>query len=342
MIGATNSLMDRRVRLHVVTGKGGTGKSTVAGALAVTLASQGHKVLLAEVEGRGAIASVFDVAPLGEETPLMKVGTGTVHGLSIDAREALIEYLRTFYRLGPAGAVLEKMGAIDFATTVAPGVRDLLLIGKVYEAVRRRASGRHRPTSKNSAGESGRLYDAVVLDAPPTGRVVQFLNVGAAVGDLARMGPVHHQSRAIMELLRSAATAVHLVALPEEMPVQETIDTVAELRADSLPVGSILVNQAAADLLTPATAVALQAGRISTGSVAADLRALGLAADEKTAQGLVQQGLRHVDRLHREDAMIDRLDALGRPVLLLPRLLDPKGAAGLRRLAGEITAQVAA
>ncbi|GMA38278.1 ArsA-related P-loop ATPase [Mobilicoccus caccae] len=151
-------------RLHVVTGKGGTGKTTVASALALTLASLGHKVLLAEVEGRQGISQAFDVAPLADDERLvLRVsGGGEIWGLAVDAKAALLEYLSMFYKLGRAGGVLERMGAIDFATTIAPGVRDVLLIGKVYEAVRRRAE-RGRPTR---AGTSPWVYDAVVLDAP--------------------------------------------------------------------------------------------------------------------------------------------------------------------------------
>src|SRR5699024_2601709 len=107
-------------------------------------------------------SQVLDVAPLGT-TERRLVGDpsgGELFGLSVDAKTALLEYLQKFYRLGRAGSILEKVGAVDFAT-IAPGVRDVLLIGKVYEAVGRRTKGtRKRP-----------VYDTVVLDAPPTGRI---------------------------------------------------------------------------------------------------------------------------------------------------------------------------
>ena len=151
-------------RLHVVTGKGGTGKTTVASALALALASAPGHVLLTEVEGRQGISQTFDVPPLGtEETRILRLaGGGEVVGLSIDPKAALLEYLQLFYKLGRAGRLLEKFGAIDFATTIAPGVRDVLLIGKIYEANRRRRDGRHK-------GDAAAAYDALVLDAPPTG-----------------------------------------------------------------------------------------------------------------------------------------------------------------------------
>ena len=162
------------VRLHVVTGKGGTGKSTVAAALALALASRGQQVLLCEVEGRQGIAQLFDVPPLPYEERRIASGDdrdgegGEVYALAIEPEAALLEYLSMYYRLGRAGKALDRFGVIDFATTIAPGVRDVLLTGKVYEAVHR-----------NKRGKNQREYDAVVLDAPPTGRIAQFLNVNS-------------------------------------------------------------------------------------------------------------------------------------------------------------------
>ncbi len=114
-------------------------------------------------------------------------GGGEVVGLSIDPKAALLEYLQMFYKLGRAGRLLEKFGAIDFATTIAPGVRDVLLIGKIYEANRRRRDGRHK-------GDSAPVYDGIVLDAPPTGRIGRFLSVNSEVADLARVGPIASQA----------------------------------------------------------------------------------------------------------------------------------------------------
>src|ERR1051325_7153219 len=112
------------VLLHVVTGKGGTGKSTVAAALALALASRGKTVLLCEVEGRQGIAQMFDVPPLPYEERLVAKATehghGDVYALAIDAEAALLEYLAMYYRLGRAGKALDRFGGIDFATTIAP------------------------------------------------------------------------------------------------------------------------------------------------------------------------------------------------------------------------------
>ncbi|WP_331713137.1 ArsA-related P-loop ATPase, partial [Mycobacterium kyorinense] len=110
-----------KARLHFVTGKGGTGKSTIAAALALTLASGGRKVLLVEVEGRQGIAQLFDVPPLPYKE--LKIATaehgGQVNALAIDIEAAFLEYLDMFYNLGIAGRAMRRIGAVEFATTIA-------------------------------------------------------------------------------------------------------------------------------------------------------------------------------------------------------------------------------
>lgn len=337
------------VRLHVVTGKGGTGKTTVAAALALTLASLGRKVLVAEVEGRQGLSQALDVPPLAfEERPIMKVsGGGEVWGLAVDAKAALIEYLDIFYHLGRAGKALERVGAIDFATTIAPGVRDVLLIGKVYEAVRRRGP---RP---RAGGGIDWQYDAVVLDAPPTGRVGRFLGVNREVADLAKVGPIRAQADSITALLRSGSSAVHVVTLLEEMPVQETVDAVAELRGAHLPVGAVIVNQARDPLLEPREIARLAAGQVDRAGVTAALRrsgafpgddGSGLATQtdewsESCLGALLTEGMAHADRMRLEDEQFAIIEGLGRPVYVLPPLRGGVDADGVRILAQELADQ---
>ncbi|HRW19071.1 MAG TPA: ArsA-related P-loop ATPase [Dermatophilaceae bacterium] len=308
-----------RVRLHIVTGKGGTGKTTVAAALAAALAARGKRVLLAEVEGRQGISQTFDVPPLPHtETQVAATsGRGEVVGLSVDAKTALLEYLQLFYKLGRAGGVLERFGAIDFATTIAPGVRDLLLVGRVYEAMRRRADARHHRRS-----DAPYDFDAVVLDAPPTGRIGRFLSVGAEVADLARMGPIHSQADSITEMLQSEATAVHLVTLLEEMPVQETVDAVAELRSLGMPIGAVVINQARAGLLTDADEGLVTPTDLDPEGVAADLRAVGLDPAPALVDGLVSQVREHAERVELEDEQLTVLEASGLPLVTVPYLVD--------------------
>src|SRR6202012_5983948 len=115
-----------KARLHVVTGKGGTGKTTAAAALALALATGGRRGLLIEVEGRQGIAQVFDRAPLpyAEEKIAAAPKGGEVWALAVDAEAALLEYLAMFYNLGFAGRALRSLRPLQFATMWAPGIRD--------------------------------------------------------------------------------------------------------------------------------------------------------------------------------------------------------------------------
>ena len=219
--------------LHIVSGKGGTGKTTIAVALASALATAGRRVLVCEVEGRHGITDLFGRPPLdgADEPRLARTPSGgAVHGLAIDAEDALLEYLESYYHLGFAAKALDKFGAVDFATSIAPGLRDVLLTGKVYEAVRRQVKG--LPDA----------YDAVVLDAPPTGRIAQFLNIHEAVSGLAKVGPIRSQADSINAMLRAKTTVVHLVTLLEDMPVTETEEAIAQLRPTQIAVGAVIAN----------------------------------------------------------------------------------------------------
>src|SRR5690242_14346965 len=173
-----------KARLHVVTGKGGTGKTTAAAALALAIAETGRKVLLVEVESRQALAQLFDIPPMPyAEQRLTTAGNGgQVFGLAIDPEQAMLEYLEMFYGLKRAGKGLKKLGAVDFVTTLAPGLRDVLLTGKVKEAAVRAEGGR-KP-----------VYDAIVLDAPPSGRIGRFLDATTEVKKLTKFGPITNQS----------------------------------------------------------------------------------------------------------------------------------------------------
>jgi anion-transporting ArsA/GET3 family ATPase len=295
-----------------VTGKGGTGKTTVAGALALALASQAKRVLLIEVEGRQGLAQLFDTPPLPyAETRLAVAGGGEVTGLAVDAEAAMLEYLEMFYSIKRAGSILRKMGAIDFVTTIAPGLRDVLLTGKVKEAVTR-------------TDRTGRLsLDAVVLDAPPTGRITQFLQITNEVAGLAKVGPIHRQSQGVIDLLHSDLTRVHIVTLPEEMPVQETLDAAAELGAAGYRLGRLLVNRTRPALVT--------AGRPDPALLARGLTAAGL--DPALAPALADEVRGYGQRQDVQARAEADLEQAGVPIIRLPELPPPLDLGSLFELA---------
>ena len=322
------------VRLHVVTGKGGTGKSTVAAALALALASHGKDVLLCEVEGRQGIARMFDVDPLPYAERRIATGlptagrAGEVHALHIDAEAALMEYLAMYYRLGRAGRALDRFGVIEFATTIAPGVRDVLLTGKVYEAVQR-----------NSRNKGARQYDAVVLDAPPTGRITQFLNVSDELAGLAKVGPIKNQADTMMTLFRSPRTAIHFVTVLEEMPVQETADGIAQVREVGLPVGGVVVNQVRPRDLRVKDLAAARRGELDRAAVGSDLASAGVDVSDALLDGLLDEARDHAVRRALEDAQRKRVKEMAVPSYELARLPQGIDLGGLYELAARLRDQ---
>jgi anion-transporting ArsA/GET3 family ATPase len=314
------------IRLHVVTGKGGTGKTTAAAALAVALSRGGHRVLVAEVEGRQGLAPLFGKGPLphGETQVTTTDGGGSVSVMPVDPERALIEYLDLFYHLGRAGKVLQKMGAVDFVTTIAPGLRDVLLIGKVKEAVVRRHG-------------SGRYYDAVVLDAPPTGRIVRFLGATDEVAQIAKVGPIRTQSEQVMALLRGDETAIHLVTLLEEMPVQETVDGVAHLTEAGLPVGAIVVDKVREEHLSRADLTRAANGRLDLDAVGTALGGAGI-TEPGLAKVLADEAAEHARRVALQQSERAELAALGRPVVELPLIPEVVDLGTVSRLADRFAA----
>lgn len=321
------------VRLHVVTGKGGTGKTTVAGALALALAAGGRKVLLVEVEGRQGIAQLFDCPPLPYEERKVAVARdgGEVYALAIDAEAALLEYLEVFYNLKRAGKALTRLGAIDFVTAIAPGLRDVILTGKASEAVRRRDR------------RGAFVYDAVIMDAPPTGRIARFLNVNTEVAGLAKVGPIRNHAETVMKVIRSPETAVHFVTLLEEMPVQETLDGIHDLTEAGLPLGGIVVNMERQPLLSAAELAAAEESGLDLDEITRGVKAAGLEHNsEEIARVLAAEAADHAMRTALQEREKARLSAVTQPRYTLPLLTDGMDLAGLYDLAEALHKQGAA
>jgi anion-transporting ArsA/GET3 family ATPase len=196
------------------------------------------------------------------------------------------------------------------------------------------------------------VYDAVVLDAPPTGRITRFLNVNEEVADLAKVGPIRHQASSIMALLRSPQTAVHLVSVLEEMPVQETQDAAAELRAVGLPLGCVVVNMVREPVLSEADLERAAAGGLDRAEVLVGLRAAGLGGRraasssfvedvwlDRLADGLISEGTDHALRVLLEQQERADLRRIGRPTAELPALPGGIDLGALYDLAEMLTEQ---
>ena len=318
-----------KARLHFVTGKGGTGKTTVAAALALTLAAGGRKVLLVEVEGRQGIAQLFDVPPLPYQE--VKVATaeggGHVNALAMDIEAAFLEYLDMFYNLGIAGRAMRRVGAIEFATTIAPGLRDVLLTGKIKEAATR-VDAQKRP-----------VYDAIVVYSPPTGRIARFLDVTKALADLAKGGPVHSQSEGVVRLLHSEQTAIHLVTLLEALPIQETIEAIQELEGLELPIGSVIVNRNIPAFLPPEDLAKAAEGVIDADGVRAGLSRVGITLADADFAGLLTETIEHATRIQARAESALELDNVAAPRLELPTIPDGVDLGSLYELAEALAQQ---
>ena len=204
----------------------------------------------------------------------------------------------------------------------------MLLTGKVFEAAK---EGRR--------GKNVRQYDAVVLDAPPTGRIAQFLGVNSELAGLARMGPIKSQADTVMTLFRSPRTAVHLVTVLEEMPVQETADGIAQLRREGLPVGGVVVNLVRPRDLDEATVAAIREEQVDPSGLVAELKSAGVDADDELVDGLLAEAADHAERRELEDSQRAIVEALDAPTYELPRLAGGVDLGGLYELAASLKAQ---
>lgn len=290
-------------RLLLVTGKGGVGKSTLAGALALAGARAGRRTCLVEVEGRQTFAAMFETAPWDFGEREFRPG---LYGLSIDPEASLTEYLSMFYGAQRITRLVARTPAVEFATQAAPGIKDVLLIGKVKEMERRR-----QPDGRFA-------YDLIVVDAPPTGRIVNFLAAPDATTELVNVGPVRQQAQTVIDMLTDAErTAVLVTTLLEEMPVTETVESLAALHELGVPLGPVLVNRVATSAMD---APALKASEgLGVAEVRARLGGASSGIDEAVAAELLALGAVHRSRLDLQDRMRTRLvEESDLPVLELP------------------------
>ena len=217
-------------RLVIVAGKGGVGKTTVAATIGEMAAATGARVLIVDVDGARGIATAFDQPDLRYDEIVLQPadaasGRGAVHGRRLTPDDALIEYLGDHGMKRLAGRLVST-GALDVIATAAPGIKDILILGKV----------------KQIATTGG--FDLVVLDTPASGHAITFLRSARTLVDTVTAGPIRRQAEEVLELLTDKERCqVVLVTLAEETPVNEAIDTAFLLEDHvGIALGPIVVN----------------------------------------------------------------------------------------------------
>ncbi len=223
------ALLDRR--LLFVTGKGGVGKTTIAAALGQLSASHGRRTLLCEVDAKGNLAGAFETGPT--EFRQREIAP-RLWAMSMDTEASLREYLRLQLRVPLVSRIGPLARTFDFVANAAPGVKEILVVGKLCYEVRERH------------------YDLVVVDASATGHIVGQLAAPRAIGDLVQVGPVRSQTGWMLDILSDPAqTGVVIVSTPEEMPVNETLELAGRLRTEtSVDLASVVVNRVLPELFT--------------------------------------------------------------------------------------------
>lgn len=298
--------------LIYVTGKGGVGRSTVAGALGLVAATRGRRTIVCEVAEQGRLPGVFDRELEGPEEIELTDG---LWATSIDPQTALEEWLRTQVG-GPLVRLLAQSSAFGYFVAAAPGARELVTITKVWELAQRKRWKR---------GAEG--YDLVIVDAPASGHGVSMLRTPKTYGDLARIGPIHKQADQVTRFLRNPRRTAYVgVALAEEMPVTETLEVDGALR-EYVGGGleTIIVNGVYPRRFAKADMERLEAAA-NNGAPPA-LRAALRAARGEYAWARGQQG-----QLRRLRAAAGEADVITLPFLFAPEL----GREQLERLSGEL------
>lgn len=305
-------------RLVIVAGKGGVGKTTVSATLALAAAKRGLSTLVVEVEGKSGLASMYgrpgfsyDQVTLADADET--AGQAAVRARTLTPDDALLEYLQQS-GMNRISRRLASSGALDMVSTAVPGIRDILVLGKVKQL------------------ERDQTTDLIVLDAPAAGHAISFLQSASGLADAVRLGPINNQARDVLELLGDPSRCqVMLVTLPEETPVNELVETAYQLEDRvGVSLGPVVINGCYPEL--PGLAVDPNEAAAAVGASLRPGEAESLAAAAEFRR----------ERMSLQREQIDRLaEALPLPQLTLPYLFDSElGRPQLDQLADAFLAEV--
>jgi len=286
-------------RLVFVTGKGGVGKTTLAASLGLVAARAGKRTIVCEVAQQERMSRVFRREGVGYTETQLETD---LYAISIDPHESMDEYLRQQVKPSALYALLFDNRLFQYFAAATPGMRELVTIGKIWELAQFERRNPHATP-----------FDLVIVDAPPTGHGLGFLRTPRTFRDAARVGPISRQAGKIDAFITDpATTGVVAVALPEEMPVNETVDFERQLNDElGMELDAVVVNALLPERFDPAEAERIEQAAGAGGSP-------GVEAALKAA-------LFEHHRVHTQRAELERLsEELGRRPLTLPFLFEPE------------------
>jgi anion-transporting ArsA/GET3 family ATPase len=291
------TLLDRR--LLFVTGKGGVGKTSIAAALAELAADSGKRVLVCEMDAKGALAAAFEVAPLSFEPTEVRPG---LFAMQMNTEDSLREYLRLFVRIPLVARIGPLARTFDFVADAAPGVKEILAVGKLCYEVRERH------------------YDLVVVDAEASGHIVAQIGAPQAIRQLVQVGLVRDQTNWMIDILNDPVqTGLVVVTTPEEMPVTETIELLDRVGTETgVDVAAVIANRVLPALFAEREVLVFERLEASTPARDTLTARVGQRLDTVLAAASLTEARRRVGAGH-----LDRLrSALAGtlPLLIVPEL----------------------